>query len=183
MKQIIYRVSSKRSPSIWDKGTEFMETTKCIECNRKPCIVLSQGVFFPSYAKDFGIASVLNGFIVSENGYQYLKDNGIEEFEIGKVNILFAKRKSVEVNYLWIRPIFMVDLDNGSGAEICSKCNLGTWKDADWELHKIKGPITSNIFRVRHSWADFCTERFKQVVKSIPGGCFLDFKKWCEYDV
>lgn len=181
MTQSLYRISSKRIPSIWDSGTEYEKINECEKCGAVPSKIITMGAYFPSYKKAFGIVRALNGFVVSEEGLQYLINNDIDDFHVGNVNIRFAKRNNVEDKYHWIRPKYDVEIDNKVGAVVCDKCGCGIWSEEDWEIHKVKDGIPANIFRIKYTWVDLSTEHFKKVVKDIPGGCFLDFEKWSDY--
>lgn len=174
----LYTIKSKRIPTIWDRGTEYMPSQPCEICGAVPSIILKLGVYLPSFDKPFGLVEALGGLVVSEEGIQYFIDNGINCFEKGEVNIVFVKRKNIVEKYYWIKPTHQVEIDNITGPDICDSCHIGRWKEEDWEIRKIKGDIPADFFQIKYSWFLLVTDKFKKVAQNIPGGCFVNFEKW-----
>jgi len=176
--EAIYSINSKPRPSIWDAGTKYKKVPTCPQCDRSEHIRLTLGATFPTWKKSFGIVQALGAYVVSKEGLDYLKNNNIMQFEIIDLFIEFKKRDSLGEEYFALIPNTLVDIDNGIGPVVCSMCGISVWREDDWQIHKIKGDVPSDIFRINHSWHDLATEHFIDVIKKIPGGCYLNFTEW-----
>lgn len=176
--EALYSVNSKSRPSIWDTGTKYKKGPTCQLCGRSESIILTLGATFPTWRKSFGIVQALGGYVVSREGFEYLKNNNIVHFEIVDLSIQFGRRDSSGEEYIALLPNKLVEIENGIGPIVCNKCGISVWREDDWQIHKIKGDVPADIFRIKNSWHDLATEHFIKVVKNIPGGCYLDFIKW-----
>jgi hypothetical protein len=176
--QSIYRINSKSIPSIWDEGTEYLPLPTCKKCGAVPSKIEVLGAYLPTFGKSFGLALALGGLVASEECIKYLLENGIDCFELGKVNVRFGKYKGTNEKFHWLKPLNEVEINNGTGAVICDKCGLGRWAEGDWEVRKIKGVLPADIVQIKHTWVLLASERFMKIAKDIPGKCYLNFEEW-----
>lgn len=177
----LYYITSKSAPSIYDSNTIYGKKVICDDCGGIKSKIDKLGAYLPTFTKKFGLIEALGGIIGSVESVDFLRNNGIIDFQTELAIVSFGKRKDVAEEYYWIKPKYELELniEKGTGPKpICNKCGRRVWEHDTDELPYIDNPIPSKIFSVKYTWVTLCTEGFMKVAKKVPDGCYLKFEEW-----
>jgi len=182
--EILYKIKSKRIPSIYDENTEYKISEECDECGNKFTTIEVLGAYLPTFKHTFGLIETLGGIIASKDAVEYLENRGVNGFAFERANVTFGKRMAENEEYYWIKPLNEIELnsDKGPGSTItCFKCNMTTWNEKEG-INFVNNYIPSDLFLIENTWKIICSEKFMQVSKNVPNKCYLEFEKW-EYSL
>jgi hypothetical protein len=181
---MLYSVHDKHKPEVWDRGTQYTgpDLFICEKCGGSPqWEIFKLGAYLPNRDKTFGLIHPVGGIIGSEKSVQYLKQSGINEFTVEEAVVTFGKTNLITDEFYWIKPTKIVELDtdNGPGpVVVCQECGRRMWKEKNLTLPRLKDKVDSDLFQIKYTFTIIVTEKFIEVARKVPDGCYLEFEPW-----
>lgn len=181
MIKYLYTIGAKNKPYITDENTQY-DVTKCPKCGSGKTEIKELGAYLPYYGEMFGLIWQ-SGLIGTQSSIDFLLSQGINLFTTERAKITFnIKYKSLIVgNFYWIKPntVLTLDTDNGPGpVVVCKICGRRSWEGKNLKLPRFNEKIESDFFLIKDTWINIVSEKFVDVAKKVPNGCFLDFEHW-----
>lgn len=178
--QTLFRINSRKIPSIYDKNTIYKRSAVCSECESWESTIERLGAHLPTFQHTFGLISTTGGIIASKEATNYLRDSSLNGFVFEEAHVTFGERESENEQYFWIKPTGKIELDaeNGPGpVVVCDKCGRRMWNEKEG-INILKSSFSSDLLLVNHSWITLCSEKFMKVAKKVPNKCYIGFEKW-----
>jgi hypothetical protein len=176
----LFRITTKRIPSIYDSNTIYKNSEVCTKCGENRTKIDVLGAFLPSFKHAFGLIKCLGGITGSKKAIDYLLENEINGFTTEKAIVTFGNRNAEDEEYFWLKPLFDIELNSDMGpgpAIVCENCHRRMWKKYDG-INIVKNSFSSDLYLIKYSWVILCSERFMKIANNAPDKCFLNFDQW-----